>query len=204
MLATPYTVDYQLFAFMILWLAAVAHYCNPAPCQSATLLDWWSGSSGKSTCIATVKPWVQTPVPPKTKQNKTKKPNILLFLNNILLYWITYCNEVWKDQKIKLQACSDKLGYSSVVENLPSLLKALSLIPSTTKNFLEVLFLLNAFHFCFVFWFFLVLMFELRAYTLNQSPALFFFFCDGFFERSFYWPGLALNHNPPDLCLLSS
>jgi hypothetical protein len=34
---------------------------------------WWSGSSGKSTCSASVKPLFQTPVPQKKKKKREKK-----------------------------------------------------------------------------------------------------------------------------------
>jgi hypothetical protein len=52
------------------------------------------------------------------------------------------------------------------------------------------------------FFFFLVLGLELRAYTLSHSTSL---FVKGFLELgSHYLPRLALNRNPPDLCLLSS
>jgi hypothetical protein len=54
------------------------------------------------------------------------------------------------------------------------------------------------------FFFFSVLGFELRAYTLSHSTRPFFVM--GFFEigSSELLPGLALNCDPPDLCLLSS
>jgi hypothetical protein len=54
------------------------------------------------------------------------------------------------------------------------------------------------------FFFFVVLEFELRTYTLSHSTSP---FCNFFFQdrvsRTIY-QGLALNHDPPDLCLLSS
>jgi hypothetical protein len=57
--------------------------------------------------------------------------------------------------------------------------------------------------FFFLFFFFGVLGLELRAYTLSQPPALFVL---GIFEigsqELFAW--LASNHDPSDLCLLSS
>jgi hypothetical protein len=52
--------------------------------------------------------------------------------------------------------------------------------------------------------FFAVLRLELRAYTLSHSASPFFvmsFFREGLSD---YLPGLALNHNPLNLCLLSS
>jgi hypothetical protein len=56
------------------------------------------------------------------------------------------------------------------------------------------------------FFFFAVLGLELKAYTSSHSttpPAL---FCEGFFQDkvSNYFPRLASNHHPPDLCLPSS
>jgi hypothetical protein len=56
-----------------------------------------------------------------------------------------------------------------------------------------------------LFFFFMVLGFELRAYTLSHSTALFFFLM-GFSRLGLenYLPGLALNCDPPDLCLRSS
>jgi hypothetical protein len=55
--------------------------------------------------------------------------------------------------------------------------------------------------FCFVF---AILGFELRAYTLSHSTSP--FFVKGIFKIGSLklLPGLASNHNPPDLCLLSS
>jgi hypothetical protein len=57
------------------------------------------------------------------------------------------------------------------------------------------------------FFFFAVLGFELRAYTLSHSASpfwcWFFFFLDKV-SLTIYLPGLALNHNLPDLCLLGS
>jgi hypothetical protein len=71
----------------------VAHTCNPSYSGSRDQEDygsvnwgkqharphlkntqckkkgWWSGSSGKSACIASVKPSVQTPVPTPTKNS---------------------------------------------------------------------------------------------------------------------------------------
>jgi hypothetical protein len=51
---------------------------------------------------------------------------------------------------------------------------------------------------------FAIMGFEPRAYTMNHSAS-------PFLRRVFsrqglvnYFPGLALNHNPPDLCFLSS
>jgi hypothetical protein len=36
-------------------------------------MGWWSGSSGRETCLASVKPGVQTLVPPKKeKENITR------------------------------------------------------------------------------------------------------------------------------------
>jgi hypothetical protein len=32
--------------------------------------DWWSDSSYNSTCLATIRPWVQTPMTPKKKKKK--------------------------------------------------------------------------------------------------------------------------------------
>jgi hypothetical protein len=34
--------------------------------------DWWSDSSYNSTCLATIRPWVQTPMTPKKKKKKEK------------------------------------------------------------------------------------------------------------------------------------
>jgi hypothetical protein len=59
----------------------------------------------------------------------------------------------------------------------------------------------------YTFFFFcmcVVLGFEPRVYTLSHSTSL---FCEGYFLRQGlknYLPGLALNLDPPDLCLLSS
>jgi hypothetical protein len=69
-----------------------------------------------------------------------------------------------------------------------------------------VLYCLNYFTspFFVIFFFFVVVGFELRAYTLSHSASPFLmmtFFEIGFLEL-FAW--LALNRNPPDLCLLSS
>jgi hypothetical protein len=52
--------------------------------------------------------------------------------------------------------------------------------------------------------FFVVVEFELRAYTLNHStsPFLWQVFSRQGFEHDL--PGLALNLDPPDLCFLSS
>jgi hypothetical protein len=49
-----------------------------------------------------------------------------------------------------------------------------------------------------------VYIFELRAYTLSYSTSPFFVL--GFFKIGAHelFAGLALNHDPPDLCLLSS
>jgi hypothetical protein len=49
-----------------------------------------------------------------------------------------------------------------------------------------------------------VLRFELRAYTLSHSTSP--FFVKGILRWGLvnYLPGLALNRDPPDLCLLSS
>jgi hypothetical protein len=54
-----------------------------------------------------------------------------------------------------------------------------------------------------IFFFFLVLGLELRAYTLSYSTSPFLVI---FLRYSLenYLPWLASNHNPPDLCLLSS
>jgi hypothetical protein len=55
------------------------------------------------------------------------------------------------------------------------------------------------------FFFFVVLGFELKAYTLNHSTS--FFVCVmGVFkiESRILFAQLALNHDPPDLCLPSS
>jgi hypothetical protein len=53
------------------------------------------------------------------------------------------------------------------------------------------------------FFFFPVLGLKLRAYTLSHSTSP--FFCDGLFNWVLnYLPQLASNHDPPDLCLLSS
>jgi hypothetical protein len=55
------------------------------------------------------------------------------------------------------------------------------------------------------FYFFAVLGFELRAYTLSQSTSC--FFVKSFYKIGscqLYLHGLASNLNPPDLCLLSS
>jgi hypothetical protein len=49
-------------------------------------------------------------------------------------------------------------------------------------------------------YFFVVLGFELRAYTLSQPTTPFFVIED----LTNYLLGLALNSNPSDLCLLSS
>jgi hypothetical protein len=57
-----------------------------------------------------------------------------------------------------------------------------------------------------------VLGFELRAYTFSHSTIpIFVIFFFNFIYLSFlrwdltnYLPGLPLNHDPPDLCLLSS
>jgi hypothetical protein len=58
----------------------------------------------------------------------------------------------------------------------------------------------NNFHHAFLsFFFFAVLEFELRAYTLSHSTNLFFKI--GFIN---FLPRLASNHDPPDICLLSS
>jgi hypothetical protein len=59
------------------------------------------------------------------------------------------------------------------------------------------------FRLLFIYSFMVALGFELRAYTLSHSPAL---YCDGFFWDSLknYLPGLASNFDSPDLCLLSS
>jgi hypothetical protein len=56
----------------------------------------------------------------------------------------------------------------------------------------------------FFIFIFLVLGFELRAYTLSHSTSP--FFVKGFsrWGLSNYLPGLASNLDPPDLCLLSS
>jgi hypothetical protein len=56
----------------------------------------------------------------------------------------------------------------------------------------------------FFFFFLVVLGLELRAYTLSHSTSP--FFLKGIFEIGSlnYLPRLALNSNPPDLCLLSS
>jgi hypothetical protein len=55
------------------------------------------------------------------------------------------------------------------------------------------------FYFLFLL-FFVVVEFELRAYTLNHFTSPFFVL--GFFENIL--PGLASNLDPPDLCLLIS
>jgi hypothetical protein len=52
-----------------------------------------------------------------------------------------------------------------------------------------------------IFFFFPVFGLELRAYTLSHSTSP--FFCDGCLGRANYLPRLALNFDPPDLCLLS-
>jgi hypothetical protein len=59
-------------------------------------------------------------------------------------------------------------------------------------------------NFILFIYFFVVLRFELRAYTLSHSTNP--LFCDGFFEiqsRELFAP-VASNFEPPDLCLLSS
>jgi hypothetical protein len=63
----------------------------------------------------------------------------------------------------------------------------------------------------YIFFFLVVLGFEFRALhllgrcsiTWATLPAL---FCDGVFQAGLrnYLPGLALNHDPPDFCLLTS
>jgi hypothetical protein len=57
----------------------------------------------------------------------------------------------------------------------------------------------------FLFFVFAVLGFELRAYTLRHSTSLFVYVM-GFFKVGSceLFAQLALNHDPPDLCLLSS
>jgi hypothetical protein len=55
-----------------------------------------------------------------------------------------------------------------------------------------------------LFFVFAILGLELKAYSLSHSPAL---FCEGFFwDRisQIICPGLALNCDPPDICLLSN
>jgi hypothetical protein len=37
-----------------------------------TTKDWWSGSSSKCTCLASVRPWVQTPVPHRKEEGGWK------------------------------------------------------------------------------------------------------------------------------------
>jgi hypothetical protein len=56
----------------------------------------------------------------------------------------------------------------------------------------------------FVFFFFVVLRLELRAFNLSHSTSP--VFVKGFRDRVSwnYLPGLASNCDPPDLCLLSS
>jgi hypothetical protein len=56
-----------------------------------------------------------------------------------------------------------------------------------------------------IFFFFGGTWLELKAYILSHSTSLFCVCLMGVFEIGFsnYLPRLALNHNPPDLCLLS-
>jgi hypothetical protein len=62
----------------------------------------------------------------------------------------------------------------------------------------------------YLFIFLAVLGLELRAFTLSHSAGplfIYLFFCEGFFRDRVsqnYVPKLALNCDPPDLCLLSS
>jgi hypothetical protein len=50
----------------------------------------------------------------------------------------------------------------------------------------------------------MVLGFELRAYTLSHSTSPFFFIISFKIESHELFAQLASNHDPPDLCLLSS
>jgi hypothetical protein len=66
---------------------------------------------------------------------------------------------------------------------------------------MSLLLMLSLLKWCF---FFVVLGLELKASTLSYSTSP---FCDKYFWDKFSWttlPGLASNHDPPDLCLLSS
>jgi hypothetical protein len=77
--------------------------------------------------------------------------------------------------------------------------------PLSPHSYCQIFFLFFSFPFLFFFFFFFaVLEFELRAYTLSHSTSP--FFVTGFFEigscELFALAGS--NHDPPDLCLLSS
>jgi hypothetical protein len=83
----------------------------------------------------------------------------------------------------------------------------LTLCMSLNSIFLQILFILSSFPVSFTFFVCVCVLlgFELRAYTLNHPTRPFLCF-RYFWDRVSrnYLLGLTLNHDPPDLCLLSS
>jgi hypothetical protein len=79
-------------------LAPSKYYKNSRQhcCIKKTMKGCWSGSSSKSACLATMRPWVQTPVPQKnqTKKQKQKQTNpkeiIVIYTITLLYKYIIY------------------------------------------------------------------------------------------------------------------
>jgi hypothetical protein len=119
----------------LLGLGVVVHTCNLSYSGDRTIMIWgWPGQKhetlsekkkkttnkpkkhkdlGCGACLANIRPWVQSPVPPKTKKQTNKKTQTFLhiFFKHLLFR-----------------------GMAQVVEHLPDKLKALSSKPQYQKK----------------------------------------------------------------------